>query len=236
MMKHTRLLLAIPLIPSLLAVFSSGAVAQNRGPDLIFLDSLVLEETDEHYIGNPLALFVAPDGSLLVSDGCAETVLRYDATGRLVGKWGGRGGGPGEFGHLGGVGFVTATVAGFLDETGKLELFALATDAHSGSVRVDVNNRPSSFAVRGDSLWFAGINPVSSATYGAIRPRAVHGYGPMRALFGCALAIVLSFGRADAQSGTIVYGWVASLDVEAPGEMAAVREVFLQHFVRPMPT
>ena len=59
----------------------------------------------------------------------------------------------------------------------------------------------------------------------------------MRALFGCALAIVLSFGRVEAQSGTIDFGWVASLEVEAAGEMAAVREVleavgvpFVLHF------
>lgn len=48
----------------------------------------------------------------------------------------------------------------------------------------------------------------------------------MRALFSCALAIMLSFGRGEGQSGTIVYGWVASLDVEAPGDMAAVRSAF----------
>ena len=47
----------------------------------------------------------------------------------------------------------------------------------------------------------------------------------MRALFGCGLSFGLSFGRADGQSGTIVYEWVASLDVEAPGEMAEVRRV-----------
>ena len=39
----------------------------------------------------------------------------------------------------------------------------------------------------------------------------------MRALFSCALAIMLSFGRGEGQSGTIVYGWVASLDVEGRG-------------------
>ncbi len=226
MMKHTRLLLVIPLIPSLLALFTSGAVAQNSGPDLIFLDSLVLEETDEHYIGNPLALFVAPDGSLLVSDGFAETVLRYDATGRLVGKLGGRGGGPGEFGHLGGVGFVTATVAGFLDETGKLELFALATDAPSGSVRVDVNNRPSSFAARGDSLWFAGINPVSSATFGAIAIRDLvdaasagertppialgRGAVPTPYAESHALARTLSHAFLDVGDGDVVLGFTGS--------------------------
>ncbi len=164
-----------PLMPtmllfwSLLILFHNGARAHNPGPDLILRDSLVLEETEEHYIGNPLALFVAPDGSLLVADGFTETVLRYDATGRLVGHWGGRGGGPGEFWSLGGVGFVTDSAAGFLDERGKLELFALTTGAHHGSVTVEfVYNRPSSFAVSGDSLWFAGINRESWATYGVI--------------------------------------------------------------------
>ena len=48
----------------------------------------------------------------------------------------------------------------------------------------------------------------------------------MRTLGGCTLAIVLLFGRADGQSGRIVYGWAASLpDVEARGEMAEVGEV-----------
>lgn len=166
----SRLLMStMPLFSGLLALFNNGAAAQDSGPDLILRDSIVLEETEEHYIGNPLALFVVPDGSLLVADGFTETVLRYDATGRLVGHWGGRGGGPGEFWSLGGVGFLTDTVAGFLDERGKLELFALTTGAHNGSVRVDfVYSRPSSFAVSGDSLWFAGINRESWATYGVI--------------------------------------------------------------------
>ncbi len=168
MMNNRCHVSAMPLISGLMVVFSNGAAAQNPGPDLILRDSLVLEETEEHYIGNPLALFVAPDGSLLVSDGFAETVLRYDATGRLTGHLGGRGGGPGEFHHLGGVGFVTESAAGFLDETGRLELFEPKTGAHHGSVRVDVNNRPASFAVSGDSLWFAGNNRVSAASYGAI--------------------------------------------------------------------
>lgn len=48
----------------------------------------------------------------------------------------------------------------------------------------------------------------------------------MRALPGCALALALSFGGAEGQSGTIVYNWVAPLDVDVPGEMAAVREAF----------
>ena len=49
---------------------------------------------------------------------------------------------------------------------------------------------------------------------------------PVKTLFPCALAVALSFGHVEGQSGTIVYNWVAALDVDAPGEMAAVREVF----------
>ena len=166
-MTHARAVVAFPLALGLPAFFSSVSPVQSSGPDLILLDSLVLEETGEHHIGNPLGLFVERDGLMLVSDGFAETVLRYDATGRMIGRFGRRGQGPGGFVNLGGVGFVAATVAGFLDESGRLELFALTDGAHSGRVRMDMNNRSSSFAVREDSLWYAGINPVSSATFGA---------------------------------------------------------------------
>ena len=160
--------LAIPLALGFAASPASGATAQFPGPDLTLQDSLILEETGEHYIAQPLAMFVAADGSILVSDGFAETVMRYDASGRLVGSMGRRGEGPGEFRQLGGVGFVTTDVAGFLDESGRLELFALATGTHRGRVRMDMHNRTSSFAVRGDSVWFAGINSVSYATFGTV--------------------------------------------------------------------
>ena len=60
----------------------------------------------------------------------------------------------------------------------------------------------------------------------------------MRVLLGGVLVIAVSFGRADGQSGTIVYAAGASLDVEVPREMAEAQEVleamsrisFLLHF------
>ena len=67
MMDDRPLMTTMSLFSSLLALFNNGVAAQDSGPDLILRDSLVLEETEEHYVGNPLALFVAPDGSLLVS-------------------------------------------------------------------------------------------------------------------------------------------------------------------------
>ena len=50
--------------------------------------------------------------------------------------------------------------------------------------------------------------------------------GPLKTLPGYLLATALAFGGAAGQSGTIVYNWVAPLEVDAPGEMAAVREAF----------
>ena len=47
----------------------------------------------------------------------------------------------------------------------------------------------------------------------------------MRALLAGAIVITASFGRADGQSGTIVYASGTSLDVELPREMAEVRDV-----------
>ncbi len=54
----------------------------------------------------------------------------------------------------------------------------------------------------------------------------MHGYSSLRVLLGLAIVVGLSTGRADGQSGTIVYEWVASLPVvETRGEMAEVGEV-----------
>lgn len=225
-MANRTIATAIPLLSGPLASFN-GAAAQNAGPDLILRDSVVLEETEERYIGSPNALFVAADGSLLVVDGFAETVLRFNATGRLEGHWGGRGGGPGEFHNLAGVGFVTDAAAGLLDEAGKLELFSLTTGAHYGRVRVDiVYNRPSSFAVLGDSLWFAGINRRSWATYGVIPLRDVldasrseqqtaplvlsRGAAPMPYRESHAFAGSLSIGFLDVGDRDVVLGFTGS--------------------------
>lgn len=47
----------------------------------------------------------------------------------------------------------------------------------------------------------------------------------MRALLGGLFAIAALYGRADGQSGTIVYASEGSLDVELPSEMVDVREL-----------
>ncbi len=156
----------LAILPS--AALGSRLAAQTPGPDLVLLDSLVLEETDHDYLGQPLGLFVGADGSLLISDGFSDAVFQYDRSGRLMGIAGQKGDGPGEFRNLGGVGFAGGSVIGFVDEAGKLELYDSGTRAHLGSVRLSLENRPAVFAVRGDSLWFAGVNPRSGHVLGVV--------------------------------------------------------------------
>ena len=223
-----------------LGVPGSAFAIQNPGPDLVFLDSLVLEETDQHYIGSPLALQVTTDGSLLVSDGFSDAVLRYNATGMLIGHLGGKGDGPGEFRHLGGVGFASDEAVGFLDEAGKLEVFVAGTGAHVGSVKVDLDNRPSSFTVLGDSLWFAGMNPVSSGTFGAVGiqdlmdaarvgsdlPSMVLNRGQMPVLYAeeHALARSLSHAFVDVGARDVILGFTGSPFLMRSDRRGAVKD------------
>ena len=79
-----------------------------------------------------------------------------------------KGSGPGEFRNLGGVGFAGTSVFGFVDEIGKMEVYASDTRAHLGSVQLHHDNRPASLAVMGDSLWFAGVNPRSGRALGVV--------------------------------------------------------------------
>ncbi|MCY3548160.1 MAG: 6-bladed beta-propeller [Gemmatimonadetes bacterium] len=159
---------AVLLVVIQSAVLGSQAAAQVRGPDLVLLDSLILEETEDHYLGQPLGLLVRADGSLLVSDGFSDAVLQYDSAGRLVGNLGRKGSGPGEFRNLGGVGFTEGTVVGFLDEVGKIEVFSAISRVHLGNIRLDFDHRPASFSILRDSLWFAGVNPKSGRTLGVV--------------------------------------------------------------------
>ncbi len=237
MMKR-RLWVAIAI--GVLGAPGSLFATQNPGPDLVFLDSLLLEETDDHYVGNPMALQVTTDGSLFVSDGFSDAVLHYNATGMLIGHLGGKGDGPGEFRHLGGVGFASDEAVGFLDEVGKLEVFVTGTGAHVGSVKVDLDNRPSSFTVLGDSLWFAGMNPVSSGTFGAVGipdlmdavrvgsdlPSMVLNRGQMPVLYAeeHALARSLSHAFIDVGADDVILGFTGSPFLMRSDRRGAVKD------------
>lgn len=101
-----------PLVPKLmrscvvsafLVAAVSGCTAgadrhtSSRSATLVALDSIVLQESDTSYIGQPFDLAVGPDGSFFISDGFTRQVLVFARDGRYLRGIGRRGSGPGEF-------------------------------------------------------------------------------------------------------------------------------------------
>lgn len=82
------------LVASVLLIAVSSEV--NAQPQLLPRDSIRLQETDEMYIGRPLAVTSDGDGYLVV-DARTPKVLRFDEEGELVQRYGREGEGPGEF-------------------------------------------------------------------------------------------------------------------------------------------
>ena len=141
--------------------------AAQPGPMLILEDSVVLRETDDHYIGQPISLIRAEDGSFLVADGFSNSVLHFDSRGRFQRVFGRKGRGPGEFRFVSSAGFVAGDLVGFGDDHAfELELFELGSGKHIGAAKMSPSTLVDDYAVRGDTLWFAGINTESWKSVG----------------------------------------------------------------------
>src|SRR5690554_4626694 len=101
-----RALLVVGFL-ALLTGCGSGPAAEERaerlrGPILESVGSILLEESDSAYIGEPFSLVIDPDdGSFYISDFFSNRVFRFDRGGTLVARIGRPGGGPGEFRSVG---------------------------------------------------------------------------------------------------------------------------------------
>ncbi|MDE0073468.1 MAG: hypothetical protein OXR82_10265 [Gammaproteobacteria bacterium] len=77
-----------------------GAVGDRvpAGPAVTIVDSVLLDENDRFYLGNPFSLMVdTADGSFFISDFFENRILRYARDGKLRQFYGRPGDGPGEF-------------------------------------------------------------------------------------------------------------------------------------------
>ena len=153
------------------ALLGLPLAAQSAGPALILEDSVVLQESDDHFLGRPMEMFVGDDGSIFVIDAFAGAVLRFDRSGRHVRTYGRRGRGPGEFSHIGIGGFASGNVVGVADgnppQHQEIEFFDLRSGEHVA--RVQVAGILTALAAHDRELWMGTIDPEGWKTL-AVKP------------------------------------------------------------------
>ena len=136
---------------------------QDRGPALVLLDSIVLQETDDLYVGRAMSLFLGPDSSLFVVDPFANAIVRFGRNGRALRAYGGPGDGPGEFSVIRPVGFASRTVLVASDGRPprvRIEFFDLESgESIGGATATSVR----AFFLHGDMLWIGGMDTDANA-------------------------------------------------------------------------
>lgn len=138
-------------------VAAAPLVAQPLGPTLILEDSVVLEETDDMFLGQPVEMLIGTDGAIFVIDGFSNSVAHFDSRGRQVRTYGGPGRGPGEFSYIGvggSAGDVLAVVDGFPPKR-EIEFFDPRSGLHLGVAEVA---DATALAQRRGRLWVGGID------------------------------------------------------------------------------
>lgn len=108
--------------------------ADYQGPNVVVLEPVLLEESDQYYLGNPSSLVVDTlDGSFLVSDHYSGRLFRFGRDGSVVRTYGRPGSGPGEFQGIGPA-FVLndSVVVGADMGRRRLSRFVSGTGEHAG--------------------------------------------------------------------------------------------------------
>ena len=148
------------------ATTPAQVLSAQLGPALILEDSVVLGETDDHYVGQPVSLIPLDDGSFLITDGFSNSALQFDAHGRYQRTFGRKGDGAGEFRFVSYAAFVTDEVVGIGDDDAmELELFDRHTGAHIGAIGMTV--LIDQYVVSGDTVWFGGVDTESWTSIGS---------------------------------------------------------------------
>lgn len=214
------------------------SLSAQPGPALILEDSIVLREPDDHQLGQPVSLISADDGSFLIADGYSNSVLHFDSRGRFLRTLGRKGEGPGEFRFVSYAGFVAGDVVGIGDDHGfELELFELRSGAHIGAVKM--NFLVEDYVVRGDTVWFVGVNTedwtaLGSAVLDDLVAAASSGGGdgtilspdrvdvPRIYVENDVVSGMLTGVALDVQEGVSIVGFLASPELLVLGPSGAV--------------
>ncbi|MYC86686.1 MAG: hypothetical protein F4X22_00455 [Gemmatimonadales bacterium] len=186
------------------------------GPAVTVVDSVLLDENDRFYLGNPFSLVVdTADSSFLISDFFENRILRYERDGKLRQFYGRPGGGPGEFRSIS-TAFVLgdSVVVGAGNRRNLLQLFSkhdgTSLGAHSFSGRVGMGG----VSVVDQGVVFPTRDPTNGTIAAVWRyPEAAIDYvvplpAPyQRSLAGLGrFAAFQSFGSVVAWSDTLLSG------------------------------
>lgn len=186
------------------------------GPAVTVVDSVLLDENDRFYLGNPFSVVVdTTDGSFLISDFFENRILRYERDGGLRQFYGRPGGGPGEFRSIS-TAFILndSIVVGAGNRRKVLQLFSkhdgVSVGAHSFSGRVGMGG----VSVVDDGVVFPTRDRVNQTIAAVWRyPETTIDYVVAlpepyeRSLAGIgAFAGFQSFGSAVAWSDTVLSG------------------------------
>lgn len=137
---------------------SAEPTRRDPGEPLAARDSVVLEETDSLYLGDPFRFVVHGDGSFFVTDRFSDRIVRFGSDGRFLSAYGGPGAGPGEFQ---GVTILVlandSTVAGYDGMARKFNLFSIGSGKYIRSV--ETRGIASSAVPMGDSLLLGSTAP-----------------------------------------------------------------------------
>lgn len=179
-------------------------------------DSVVLEEGDSAFIGSAVQLAAGSDGTVFVSDGRNSVVLRFGRDGRLVGRFGGRGTGPGEMGTP-----IAAAVAGdsllvVADwDYNRLQVFSLATARPITSVRQE--GYPFTMALHGDTVVTGLVNATHGTALGAwpMSGGEVRYFAPLPAPYTASIRLThtMPFVTAALLGDTVLFGLAAHDDL-----------------------
>jgi hypothetical protein len=148
----------------LLLVFLGGVACTDATPEAhgVVMDSLatvVLAEPDTEPVTQTLAPFHARDGSWYVTDGKGDRILHFSSAGTFLGSLGRHGQGPGEFEGLGQVFELGMDTIAATDWSLRRVSF-FVHGQHLDSM-VTLPSQPMSATVRGNFVWFGGVNPAS---------------------------------------------------------------------------
>ncbi|HEU4799488.1 MAG TPA: 6-bladed beta-propeller [Gemmatimonadales bacterium] len=155
-----------PALVVLAAACSGGGAPGGTGvgmgapPTVVVSDSVVLEENDSLYLGDPAYLAPLSSGGYLVTDGMQARVVHFDADGRLVGVIGNKGRGPGEFASpFAVIERPDGTIAVSDAELDRISVFdathELMFDVSTAAIVRDA-------ALIGPDVWLAGTNQADA--------------------------------------------------------------------------